>query len=207
MMRSKQLDTTAAGDGAGGALGARGDVPGSGSTTASIQTDHPTSPATRRSRLLTVVAVVAVALFALWGIGGPLLGTSVLGPTNEMVAANPYIEAGIRSNPVTNFMMDDIYTAELPNTILFKHTGAGWNPYESGGTPLGSIPDGSFYSPLTLPFLVLPTWLAPAYERLLEIICAVGGCFLFLRRLRLSRPRLSPSREAPSPGWPAAGWA
>jgi hypothetical protein len=141
-----------------------------------------------RSRLLTPLAVLAVALFALWGIGGPLVGTSVLAATDEMAASSPYVEAGVHNDPVTNFYLDDIYTASLPNTILFKRTGSGWNPYESGGTPLGSVPDGSFYNPLTLPLLVLPTWLGPAYERLLEIICAIGGCFLFLRRLRLSRP-------------------
>ncbi|MEN3306686.1 MAG: hypothetical protein V7603_2888 [Micromonosporaceae bacterium] len=150
------------------------------------QAPHPGRPI--RSRLLTLAAVLAVALFALWGIGGPLVGTSVLASTDEMAAASPYVDAGVKNDPVTNFYLDDIYTAQLPGMILFKHTGAGWNPYVSGGTPLGAVPDGSFYSPLTLPFFLLPTWLGPAYERLLEIICAAGACFLFLRRLRLSRP-------------------
>jgi hypothetical protein len=148
----------------------------------------PASVRRPRPRLLTLVSVFAVALFALWGIGGPLLGTSILASTDEMAAASPYVDAGVRDDAVTNFYMDDIYTAALPSTILFKHTTAGWNPYQSGGTPLGAIPDGAFYSPLSLPFYALPTWLAPAYERLLEIICGAGACFLFLRRLRLSRP-------------------
>lgn len=147
----------------------------------------------RRPRALTVLAVVAVALFAVWGIGGPLFGTSVLGATNEMVANNPWANAGFAGTKVTNTYLDDTYTAQLPNTILFKQQlGQGnvaeWNPYASGGSPLAAVPDSAFYSPLTIPFYLLPTWLAPAYERLLEIICAVGGTFLFLRRLSVSRP-------------------
>ena len=65
---------------------------------------------------------------------------------------------------------------------------AQWNPYGAAGSALGAMPDYALYSPLTVPFYVLPSWLAPAYERLLEIVCSVGGAFLFLRRLSLSRP-------------------
>jgi hypothetical protein len=165
-----------------------GELTGEAGETTSVAPRVEARAASRRPRLLTAVGVFAVALFALWGIGGPLVGTSVLAATNEMAAQSPYVEAGVANSPVTNWYLDDIYTAQLPSTMLFKATGSGWNPYVSGGTPLGSVPDGSFFSPLTLPFFLLPTWMGPAYERLLEIICAVGGCFLFLRRLRLSRP-------------------
>jgi hypothetical protein len=147
----------------------------------------------RRPRALTIVAVVAVALFAVWGIGGPLVGTSLLTPTNEMVAGNPWANAGFGGTDVTNTFLDDTYTSELPSEILFKQElGKGnfaqWNPYASGGSPLGAVPNYAFFSPLTIPFYVLPSWLAPAYERLLEIICAAGATFLFLRRLSVSRP-------------------
>jgi hypothetical protein len=50
------------------------------------------------------------------------------------------------------------------------------------------VPNAALLSPLTIPYFVLPTWLAPAYEKLLEIILSVGGCVLFLRRLGVSRP-------------------
>ncbi len=147
----------------------------------------------RRPRALTVLAIVAVALFAVWGIGGPLVGTSILAATNEMVTGNPWANAGFGGTDVTNTFLDDTYTAELPGTILFKQQlGQGnvaeWNPYASGGSPEAAVPNDAFFSPLTIPFYVLPTWLAPAYERLLEVICAVGGTFLFLRRLSVSRP-------------------
>lgn len=162
-------------------------------TTAADGTTATQKARRRRPKPLTVVAVFAVTLFALWGIGGPLVGTSSLSPTNEMVTSGPYRDAGFAGTTVTNTFLDDTYTSELPSEIMFTDELANgnvaqWNPYISGGTPLGSLPNYAFFSPLSIPFYVMPAWLAPSYERLLEIICAVGGCFLFLRRLRISRP-------------------
>ncbi|MEY9860143.1 hypothetical protein ABH935_005779 [Catenulispora sp. GAS73] len=147
----------------------------------------------RRPRALTAVAVVGVTLFALWGIGGPLAGESTLAPTDEMVSQGPWLNAGFVGTVPQNTFLDDIYTSQLPSEILFSRQlrhgkVAQWNPYGAAGSPLGAIPDYAFYSPLSVPFYVLPDWLAPAYERLLEIVCSVGGGFLFLRRVSLSRP-------------------
>lgn len=144
-------------------------------------------------RPLSVLAVLAAVLFALWGIGGPLVGTSTLTATDEMVSSSPWSDAGITAGPTHNWLLDDTYTSQMPSTILFKQEllkgkVAGWNPYMSGGTTLGVVPNQALLSPLTVPYYVLPTWLAPAYQRLLEIVCSVAGCFLFLRRLKISRP-------------------
>lgn len=154
----------------------------------------PRPRARRRPRALTVVSVLAVALFALWGIGTPLVGGTSLTSTNEMVGLSPYAESGFADSTTNNTFLDDTYTSAFPSAILYKDalkgslTNGQWDPYMSGGTPLASTPNYALASPLTIPYFVLPTWLAPAYERLLEIIVAVGGCFLFLRRLKLSRP-------------------
>ncbi|MEY9965872.1 hypothetical protein ABIA33_003922 [Streptacidiphilus sp. MAP12-16] len=143
-------------------------------------------------RALTVMAALGLLLFALWGIGTPLIGTSTLTATNQLTAGSPYQEAGFDTGSTNNLLADTI-TSELPETILFKQSlsngrGTGWDPYQAGGSALGAVPDNALYSPLTLTYYVLPTWLAPAYERLLEIIVSAGACFLFLRRLALSRP-------------------
>ena len=142
-------------------------------------------------RPLTVLAVLAAVLFALWGIGGQLVGHSTLTATDEMVSQSPWSDAGLSGPPTHNWLLDDTYTSELPSTILFKQElqkgeGTGWNPYEAGGTNLGNVPNQALLSPLTIPYYLLPTWIAPAYGRLLEIVCAVAGSFLFLRRLRIS---------------------
>ncbi|WP_238013232.1 YfhO family protein [Dactylosporangium sp. AC04546] len=145
------------------------------------------------SRSLSVAGVAAVVLFALWGLAGPLTGRTVLAPTDEMIAGSPYAAAGAPGERVDNAWLDDVYTAQLPSAMLFKHALdrgdiAGWNPYEAGGTPLAAVPNNALFSPLSLPYYLMPTWLAPAYEELLEIVCAVGGGFLLLRRWQLSRP-------------------
>jgi hypothetical protein len=142
-------------------------------------------------RPLSALAVLAAVLFALWGIGGQLVGNSTLTATDEMVSSSPWSDAGLSGPPTHNWLLDDTYTSELPSTILFKQElqkgeGTGWNPYEAGGTNLGNVPNQALLSPLTIPYYLLPTWIAPAYGRLLEIVCAVAGSFLFLRRLRIS---------------------
>ncbi|HEU5355701.1 MAG TPA: YfhO family protein [Actinocrinis sp.] len=148
----------------------------------------------RRPRALTIVSVLAVALFALWGIGTPLVGDGSLTTTDKMVSFSPYAESGYAGVTTSNVYLDDTFTSEFPSYIVLKQalshslTGGQWNPYMSGGVPLASTPNYAMASPLSIPYYVLPVWLAPAYERLLEIIVAVGGCALFLRRLRISRP-------------------
>ncbi|MEZ0089260.1 YfhO family protein [Streptacidiphilus sp. EB129] len=143
-------------------------------------------------RSLTVVAVLGVLLFALWGIGTPLLGTGSLTATNQLTTSSPYQETGLNTGS-TNYQLADTITSELPETILFRQSlldghGTGWDPYGAGGSALGAVPNNALYSPLTATYYLLPTWLAPAYERLLEIIVSAGACYLFLRRLTLSRP-------------------
>ena len=39
---------------------------------------------------------------------------------------------------------------------------------------------------MSLPYFLLPLWLAPAYVKLLEFAVAIVGVVLFLRRLGLS---------------------
>ena len=88
--------------------------------------------------------------------------------------------------------VSDTVDVVLPGHQLFRdELAAGhladWNPLVSGGTAFGSGTGVGFYSPLNLPYLLLPTWLAPAYVKLLEMAVAIGGMVLFLRRLDLAR--------------------
>ncbi|MDT7615589.1 MAG: hypothetical protein QOF00_3036 [Pseudonocardiales bacterium] len=146
----------------------------------------------RGARLVTAAVVVAVALFALIGIGGPLIGHGVFAATDALVQSSPYRDAGLAGTVQTAFQ-NDTYDTFLPNTLLFAdalkagHIAA-WNPYILGGVPLGATPNFAVASPLTLPYYLLPGWLAPAWTKLLEIAVSVGGCFLFGRRAGLGRP-------------------
>ena len=60
-----------------------------------------------------------------------------------------------------------------------------WNPYVSGGVPLGAIPDTGALSPFAVVRALLPDRLAPAWSALLSLAGAVGFTYLFLRRLGL----------------------
>jgi hypothetical protein len=138
---------------------------------------------------ITLIVITATVLFVLIGIGSPLLGLSVYADTGMLANYGGYrdVLAGVRPQTVD---LRDLVDASLPNSILFGEAiragdFAAWNPYPVGGDTLGSTPNYGMASPLSLPFWFLPGWMAPAYVSLLEVACAVGGTYLFLRRLRL----------------------
>jgi hypothetical protein len=147
----------------------------------------------RTPRPLTTVALIAAVFFTLAGIGSPLLGLSVFAATDELSTNSPYFDAGGAETVVQNTFVDDTYNAEIPAVLLYVQSvrdgePAAWNPYIAAGTPLGATPTYALFSPLSLPYYVLPGWFAPAYAKLLEIGVTLLGCYLFLRRLRLRPP-------------------
>ncbi|MDN5747524.1 MAG: YfhO family protein [Pseudonocardia sp.] len=143
-------------------------------------------------RPMVAAVLLAIALFTLIGIGGPLVGLGVFAGTDLLVQSSPYRDAGLAGG-VDNTYINDTIDTFIPNTLLFADALrdgeiAAWNPYILGGVPLGATPNFAVASPLTVPFYVLPGWLAPGYVKLLEIAASVGGVFLFARRVGLGRP-------------------
>ncbi|MEV4533073.1 YfhO family protein [Asanoa sp. NPDC049518] len=135
--------------------------------------------------------MLAVVVFAVVGIGTPLLGLATFANTDLLADNSPYISAA-EPGPVKNDIANDVVASVLPSTSLFASELkdgriAAWNPYVAGGGTLGSTPNFALLSPLTLPTYVLPAPVAPAFVKLLEILVAAGGTYLFLRRLRLGR--------------------
>ncbi|MDG4824516.1 YfhO family protein [Asanoa sp. WMMD1127] len=149
-------------------------------------------PRPRRGRLVERVALGAVLAFALLGIGTPLLGLTTFANTDLLVNNSPYVGAGLAQPQIENNIANDVVASVLPGTSLFadelRHGRlAAWNPYVGGGGTLGAVPNFAVLSPLTVPYYVLPASMAPAFVKLLEILVAAGGAYLFLRRLRLGR--------------------
>jgi hypothetical protein len=143
-------------------------------------------------RILPWVIWLAVVGFVVIGIGWPLFGQGVFGPTDLLARWAPYGETVLAGVVPRNLFMQDVADGVLPQTalftdLLFNGTGGAWNPFMVGGTPLGAVPNNAFLSPLSLPFYVLPTWFAPAWVKVFEIAVSVGGTFLFTRRLGLGR--------------------
>jgi hypothetical protein len=150
-------------------------------------------PGGRAHRLLTVGIWVAVLGFVVIGIGLPLIGQGVFGPTDVLAHYAPYGETVLAGVHASNPYLQDVADGVLPQTALFtdlvtRGLGGAWNPFMVGGTPLGAVPNNAFFSPISLPFYLLPTWFAPAWVKVFEIVVSVGGTFLFARRLGLGRP-------------------
>jgi hypothetical protein len=141
---------------------------------------------------LTGLVVAIVATFALLSIGPPLVGMGTFAGVDTLAQLSPQRDESMAGVRVQTINMGDTVDFALPNEAFFgdelRHGEyAEWNPYILGGVPLAATPNFAVLSPVALPFWFLPGWLAPAYVKLLELIVAVGGCYLFLRRVRLGK--------------------
>ena len=147
----------------------------------------------RRPSPLTAVAALAAAAVVLLGIGLPLLGIGTFSGTDLLRTYEPW-RSGVDTGTLPHLpAVSDTVDVVLPGHELFRREVTDgdlpdWNPLVSGGTAFADGTGVGFWSPLSLPYVLLPTWLAPAYVKLLEMLVAIGGSVLFLRRLAVSRP-------------------
>ncbi|MDQ7911021.1 YfhO family protein [Phytohabitans sp. ZYX-F-186] len=169
-----------------------GAVERSDSTTAAPPPDRPARWWRRLPDPVVCAVVIAIAAFAVLGIGSPLWGRTSLVETGLLNHVSPYTDTQFRGIGQQTLDLGDTVDSAIPSAGLFGDAirdgeYPSWNPYVLGGTPLGGTPNPGLASPVALPFWFLPAWLAPAFVKLLEIIVAVGGAYLFLRLLRLGR--------------------
>jgi hypothetical protein len=171
----------------------------------STTTQTPEAPATaapprrrwrprwRGASPLTLLMLLILVAFVVYGIGSPLWGQSVFAGTDYLSQFWPYRDGGFASAPIGSHFFGDTLDSAIPNEAFFgaalRHGDyAGWNPYVLGGIPLASTPNMALFSPVSLPFWFLPAGLALGYIQLLAIVVAVGGTFLYLRRVRMRPP-------------------
>lgn len=127
----------------------------------------------RRERLHRRSASL-VALFVLVPLLPALLGRGLLVDVGALSAFEPFrSEVGAAYTGVVTCRGDtiDYYLpgiAEIKRSLFAGHFPT-WAPYEVGGAPLASLPNHGVLSPMSLPYLLLPLWLAPAYVKLLEL--------------------------------------
>ncbi|HEY3834787.1 MAG TPA: YfhO family protein [Acidimicrobiia bacterium] len=140
----------------------------------------------------TWCAVVIAGLTIVAAIGAPLVGHGVflgvdilrtVAPWNSHASSTfAYVHGPV--NDTVNFFAPD---RELLRTaILYGHRIQLWNPYASGGTPLGSVPNDGLLSPLEWPMLLLGPGVGAAWSALLRLSLAAYGTFAFTRRIGLS---------------------
>ena len=145
----------------------------------------------RRDPAALLVAAVC-AVFVALAVGPSLVGARVFASADLALQFAPWQATQPVGAKPDNSCVSDPVDGFLPAAAEFRRELlrgdiAQWNNLASGGAPLGAVPSYATYSPLSLPLLALPTWLAPAWMKLLEMVVSTGGMFLFLRRLNLAR--------------------
>jgi hypothetical protein len=141
----------------------------------------------------TAVVGVVVVLVALVAIGGPLFGRGTLHGAGITSDVYPWkADADLVDIRRAYAPVNDTVESTAPGLVQFADRVRGgdwplWNPDVAGGKPLASVPGNGYSTPWAIPWLVLPDWMAPAYQKLFEVAVAGGFTFLFLRRLALTR--------------------
>ena len=127
-----------------------------------------------------LLAFIAVTL------GPSLVGHNTLLAVDRITTHYPFLVHGSNLNghmlcatdtidsqiPETQYVRTQLAAGHLPN----------WQGLVAGGSPLASQPNLGLLTPISWPYFLMPLWLAPAFIKLLEIIVAVVGMWLFLRR-------------------------
>jgi hypothetical protein len=145
-----------------------------------------------------VAAWAGLAAFVVWTLGPALIGHGTFLNTGLLSRYTPWGETFRTLSSSTNIFTSDTIDTVAPQTSLLTrlaHEGvfAAWNPYVAGGAELGGIPDSGAWSPLSLPWWILPLAYAPGAVKLLEIVAVTVGMSLLLRRWGVPRA-----------GWPIA---
>lgn len=155
-------------------------------------TPEPGSDRTPRviHRAATIATWGALVLFVVLGVGTPLLGTGTFLGIDLLSLQAPWTSVLQHTEPFTNTLLGDIFDAATPQTALIVDgIAAGdlaqWNPYQSGGSELGGLPNSGVYSPLSLPWWIFPLTYAPGIVKVLEVATVAVGMSLFLRRFQL----------------------
>lgn len=154
--------------------------------------------ASRSGFWISTVSWAALIVFAVVSVDLPLVGDGTFLGTQLLTVYAPWSSTLHSTAPITNGLVGDTVNSATPQVALLidaaRHGVFGqWNPYLAGGTQLGGLPNSGIYSPLSLPWWILPLSYAPGVVKILEIAVATVGMSLLLRRLRL-----------PQATWPVA---
>ncbi len=148
------------------------------------------SPASHE-RLATWYIAAGMFVFTVAALGPSLVGRNTLLSVDDITNYFPWLSHGAHVTghevctgdtidsgmPGISYIRGQLFAGHLPN----------WQNLVAGGSTMGSQPNLGLLNPLSLPYFIMPLWLAPAFVKLLELIVAVGGTFLFLRRLSVGR--------------------
>ena len=149
--------------------------------------DSPTQP--RSWRDWYVLALAAGA--AVFCLGPSLVGARTLISVNFLTEFLPWSASGNRSVG-HQFCQSDTVDSVMPaiaytrQQVFSGHLGS-WQSITAGGGPMSALPNQGLLDPLSLPYWIMPLRWSPAFVALLCWVAAIGGTYLFLRRLSVSR--------------------
>lgn len=132
-----------------------------------------------------LAVIVFVCLTVVPGLlpGRTFIGTDLL---QEFAPWNASVDDVSTIAPTNSYSWDTIDGAVPSSALLARSARQGylaqWNPYSNGGSALAAVPDSAAFSPLSLPWWVLPARVAPAAVKLLEVGATALGMHLLLRR-------------------------
>lgn len=152
----------------------------------------------RPSAWIEIIAWAALAAFVVATLGPALTGHATFLNTGLLSRYTPWAQTLGADGGSTNVYTSDPLDSNAPQTsmlVRLAHAGvfAAWDPYVAGGTVLGGVPDSGQWSPLSLPWWILPLSYAPGAVKFLEIVVITIGMSLLLRRWGVPRA-----------GWPIA---
>jgi len=132
-----------------------------------------------------------LGFFVIATLGQAVVGAVTLLDVNLLTRFAPWQALHGQDTLTTNIYRGDTVDNVMPaiaeiRSRLFRGDFPGWSAASVGGSPLAGSPNFGQFSPLSLPYYVLPLWFAPAFVKLGEFAVAIVGMTLFLRRLRLS---------------------
>lgn len=117
-----------------------------------------------------------------------MLPGNVFASTNILARSPMYWSVSDTLYQSANILTSDTIDSVFPRMDFIQqriHQGdfPFWNPYQLGGGESAGLPNDALFTPLSLPYWLLPLWIAPAVEKILEIATIAVGMSLFLRRI------------------------
>lgn len=139
--------------------------------------------------------MLLVGLSLVWiavAVGSPLTGRTTFQPTTILSTFAPWRAAAPNDEAINHYCEADNVDAVQPGRALATRDLregrlAQLDPYQVGGSPTVLSQDTGLFDPVTfVPFTTLPLRIAPAYVKVLELLAALAGMVLFVRRLGMS---------------------
>ncbi|KJL41733.1 putative membrane protein YqjE [Microbacterium terrae] len=147
----------------------------------------------RRPEAIGIAAVLAGLIAVLTVHLGPaLVGAKTFSAMDRLMSVAPWWNGGPKA-PVMNPFLGDSIDSLIPSYIqirerLAEGDWALWSSLAGPGTELLASTNTPTLTLSTIWFLALPTVYATGFVKLVEIALAMGGMYLWMRRIGLGRP-------------------